>query len=204
MIHGLLTLGYSLFRGNPRRGKPLNHYHRFIRILTSRPKSKPIISLVAGMGALVITLAPKDILAQHQPGNPQDIQTPQPIIETEHFHFNFPVPGGRLTQKFHLFHPAIDLAAPYGQPVFPIASGKVIEVYSSLWGLGKTIEVQHTNNLTSKYCHLSKITVNEGQEVSETTSIGTVGATGWATGPHLHLEVRKDGQALNPLEFLEL
>lgn len=73
-----------------------------------------------------------------------------------------------------------------------------------MWGLGKTVEIQHANNLTSKYCHLGKITISEGQEVSESVSIGTIGTTGWATGPHLHLEIKKDGQALNPLEFLEI
>ena len=194
MIPYFLTLGYSL----------PNYYRRFIRVLVSRPKSKPLISLVAGMGAVAITLTPKDTFAQYQAATLQDIQTPQPTIETNHFHFNFPIPGGRVTQKFHPYHPAVDLAAPYGQPIFPIASGKVVRVYSSSWGLGKTVEIEHANGLNSKYCHLSKITVNEDQEVSEITSIGNVGTTGWATGPHLHLEIRKDGQVLNPLDFLDI
>lgn len=98
------------------------------------------------------------------------------------------------------FHEGTDIPKPYGTPVYPARSGRVIEAG---WheGYGQLIEIRHPNGESTRYGHLSKIYVHIGQMVSRgKTLIGRVGSTGLSTGPHLHFEVRdKNGKAVNPM-----
>lgn len=107
-----------------------------------------------------------------------------------------------LTQRFHLFHPAIDLAAPIGTPVKPIAAGKVVLTNHNGFGLGNYLVVKHGAEFYSVYAHLNEILVKKDQEITKEVVIGTVGNTGFSTGPHLHLEVIVDNQKINPLTIL--
>ena len=81
------------------------------------------------------------------------------------------------------------------------AGGKVV---SAGWsgGYGNMVEIEHENELATRYGHLSMISVAEGQYVSPGTILGRVGSTGRSTGPHLHYEVRIDGEAVDPGRFL--
>jgi murein DD-endopeptidase MepM/ murein hydrolase activator NlpD len=99
------------------------------------------------------------------------------------------------------FHPGIDISAPYGSPVEAPADGLVI---FTGWkdGYGKCIEISHGNGYTTRYGHLSKILVKQGQHVKRWQKIGLVGSTGYSTGPHLHYEVRRNDHPLNPKKFL--
>ncbi|HEX7273614.1 MAG TPA: M23 family metallopeptidase [Casimicrobiaceae bacterium] len=100
------------------------------------------------------------------------------------------------------FHEGIDFPANVGTPVVAAASGKVIfaDVHPQY---GKMIEIDHGNGLVSRYAHASKLLVKEGDLVVRGQEIARVGATGRATGPHLHFEVRLNGAPQNPVRFLQ-
>jgi murein DD-endopeptidase MepM/ murein hydrolase activator NlpD len=99
------------------------------------------------------------------------------------------------------FHPGIDFQGHRGDPVKCTASGKVVFA-GRLGGYGNCVRIQHPNNLETVYGHLSKITVREGQRVTVGDLVGKVGSTGRSTGPHLHYEIRKNGQPVNPKQYL--
>lgn len=101
------------------------------------------------------------------------------------------------------FHKGIDFRADRGTPVMSAGPGKVIKA-GTMGGYGKVIIVDHGMGLTTRYGHLSKIEIEEGAFVSGGDQIGRVGATGRATGPHLHFEVRQDGEAINPYLAMQL
>jgi murein DD-endopeptidase MepM/ murein hydrolase activator NlpD len=98
-------------------------------------------------------------------------------------------------------HTGIDLRDDYGAPVRATAAGRVV---TAEWtgGYGKMVELDHGSGLTSRYGHLSAISVREGEMVEARTIIGRIGSTGRATGPHLHYEVRIDDEAVDPTRFL--
>lgn len=114
--------------------------------------------------------------------------------------FQWPI-NGYISQSFWFYHPAIDIPNPYGAGVKPIAEGVV--VYSG-WegGYGYTVVIKHKAGFSSRYAHLSQVSVKRGARVNKKTTIGTVGATGFATGSHLHLEVYNDGKVVNPQNYL--
>ncbi len=99
------------------------------------------------------------------------------------------------------FHPGYDIAAPYGSPVQAPADGLVVETG---WkqGYGNCIIISHGNGIATLYGHLSKILVKPGQKVKRWQKIGLVGTSGRTTGPHLHYEVHRQGQAVNPKPYL--
>jgi murein DD-endopeptidase MepM/ murein hydrolase activator NlpD len=101
------------------------------------------------------------------------------------------------------FHPGIDFAGHRGDPVKCTASGRVIYA-GRAGGYGNCVKIKHANNLETWYGHLSKIDVKEGQRVTVGDMIGKVGSTGRSTGPHLHYEIRKNGQPVNPKQYLSL
>ncbi len=103
--------------------------------------------------------------------------------------------------KTRRFHAGIDIAAPAGTAVKAAASGEVL--YAGwLRGYGKVVIILHRGGMATVYAHLKDIVVREGQRVSQGEIIGSVGSTGWSTGPHLYFEVRIDGRAVNPLKYL--
>ena len=124
--------------------------------------------------------------------------------------FHFPISGFRISSYFgNRFHPllhrarmhdGLDLAKPWGSPVYPARSGVVVQTG---WteGYGLLIVIKHKDGYTTRYGHLSKILVHVGQTVQRgNTLIGKVGSTGLSTGPHLHFEVRDPkGKPINPM-----
>ncbi len=100
----------------------------------------------------------------------------------------------------HRFHAGTDLAAEPSQSIYAAEAGTVV---FSGWngGHGKQVEVQHDGHLTTRYSHLDALLVHSGQHVKRGDLLGLAGQTGLATGVHLHFEVRRDGQALDP-EFV--
>lgn len=107
-----------------------------------------------------------------------------------------------INQGYFFFHPGLDLKGKTGDPVRPIMKGQIVRIEESRFGYGKSVVVDHKNGFASRYAHLSKIKVNLGDEVDTKTVIGEVGSTGHSTGPHLHLEVYKDGRTVNPNTIL--
>lgn len=98
-------------------------------------------------------------------------------------------------------HTGIDFVAMSGTNVAVTAPGKVIQAGFS-GGYGQMVEVDHGGGLTSRYGHLSSILVSVGDAVSPGDVVGRVGTTGRSTGPHLHYEIRRDGEAVDPDHFL--
>ncbi len=119
-----------------------------------------------------------------------------------------PLAFSRVTSGFKMrFHPilqkwrahlGVDYAAPTGTPVRAVGDG-VVETAGAQGGYGNVVFIRHRNNHVTVYAHLSRIHVRRGQRVEQGQTIGAVGATGWATGPHLHYEFRINGRHENPL-----
>lgn len=95
------------------------------------------------------------------------------------------------------FHNGIDIRAAYGQPVPAAADGRVA-VAREQGGYGLTVVIQHANGFQTRYAHLSALSVTEGETVSEQQIVGLAGRSGRATGPHVHFEVTRAGQRLDP------
>jgi murein DD-endopeptidase MepM/ murein hydrolase activator NlpD len=94
-------------------------------------------------------------------------------------------------------HQGVDYAAPTGTRVRAVGDG-VVDTAGMKGGYGKVVIIRHQGQTTTVYAHLSRINVQRGQCVAQNDTIGAVGQTGWATGPHLHYEFRIAGQARNP------
>lgn len=100
-------------------------------------------------------------------------------------------------------HKGLDIAAPYGAPVKAMAKGTV-EFAGLRGGFGNCIMLKHGNGFETLYGHLSKILVSVGQKIDIGQQIGNVGSTGRSTGPHLHYEIHRNGEKINPQSFLTL
>jgi peptidoglycan hydrolase-like protein with peptidoglycan-binding domain len=100
------------------------------------------------------------------------------------------------------FHPGLDLVAGYGARVRAAAGGRVVFASHTGGGFGKLVVVDHGGGVRTRYAHLSRISVRAGQAVSAGSLLGRVGATGYATGPHLHFEVLVRGANVDPLPVL--
>ena len=100
------------------------------------------------------------------------------------------------------FHPGIDYPAATGTPVVAAGRGRVVFAGWDSGGYGNLVVVEHPQGVRSMYAHLSRIGVQSGQAVVAGSLIGRVGATGLATGPHLHFELRLRGAAIDPLSAL--
>ena len=103
-------------------------------------------------------------------------------------------------RKSPAMHSGIDFRGPTGSPVHVTAPGTVSKAGWS-GGYGKMVEVRHDGGITSRYAHLSIISVRTGQKVKSGDRIGKVGSTGRSTGPHLHYETRVGGRAIDPVRF---
>jgi murein DD-endopeptidase MepM/ murein hydrolase activator NlpD len=110
--------------------------------------------------------------------------------------------GRRLHPLFRTWrtHQGIDYAAPTGTRVRAVGDA-VVEFAGLKGGYGKVVILRHQAQYTTVYAHLSRIAVGRGTRVAQNDTIGFVGSTGWATGPHLHYEFRIAGQARNPLSI---
>lgn len=106
-----------------------------------------------------------------------------------------PVIGGRRAHK------GIDLAAPTGTPIYATADG-VVSRANRFSSYGLFVSIEHGASLQTRFAHMSRIAVAEGEQVKKGDIIGYVGSTGRSTGPHLHYEVRVDGRAVNPIPYM--
>lgn len=111
--------------------------------------------------------------------------------------------GYRLDPFYHTstFHGGMDFTAETGTEVYATGDGRVTKRQSDAWGYGNHLIVNHGNGYTSVYAHLSRFAVTVGTKVKRGQLIGYVGSTGRSTGPHLHYEVRRNNNPLNPAFF---
>lgn len=101
------------------------------------------------------------------------------------------------------FHAGLDFKGPTGAPIYSAARGR-IDFAGQRPGYGNVVEVDHGNGLRTRYAHMSAFRARTGESVNAGQIIGAVGSTGRSTGPHLHFEVRLNGQPVNPRPFLEV
>ncbi|MCA6572523.1 MAG: peptidoglycan DD-metalloendopeptidase family protein [Pseudanabaena sp.] len=100
-------------------------------------------------------------------------------------------------------HAGIDIAAPIGTPILAAASGVVEYANWNDGGYGNMIDIRHADGTITRYAHMNDLYVKEGQTVSQGQTIGSMGSTGFSTGPHLHFEIRPNGgSAIDPMTFL--
>ncbi|MGB3386733.1 MAG: M23 family metallopeptidase [Pseudaminobacter sp.] len=124
-----------------------------------------------------------------------------------------PAPGHSISSTFGVrkdpllgtpaLHSGMDFRLPAGSAARATAAGTVVKAG---WngGYGRMVEIDHGGGFATRYAHLSKITVKEGQKIAKGEVIGKAGSSGRSTGPHLHYEVRHNGTAVNPVRFLKL
>ncbi len=123
-----------------------------------------------------------------------------------------PVEGGRYSSYYgyrnnpithrYALHSGLDIAVPEGTDIRAAYGGTVRQVGEDSRS-GKYVTVTHDDGYETFYCHCSKTLVREGTFVNAGDVIALVGSTGWATGPHLHFEIRKNGTKIDPLQMLE-
>lgn len=105
--------------------------------------------------------------------------------------------GGRSYE----FHAGMDIDGQRGDEIIAPANGRIVKAAFN-GGYGNVVDIDHGNGLTTRYAHMSKILVSEGDEVTRGMVIGHVGSTGRSTGPHLHYELRLNDRPINPRRFL--
>jgi murein DD-endopeptidase MepM/ murein hydrolase activator NlpD len=114
---------------------------------------------------------------------------------------NAPV-GDGFGPRGRRFHAGIDLVAPRGTRVQAAGPGRVVWAGRRAGGWGLLVTVAHSTGVRSMYAHLARVEVRVGDQVGAGSSVGRVGATGHASGPHLHFELRLRGAAIDPLTAL--
>lgn len=134
-----------------------------------------------------------------------------------HHHHHDHGPGempveGVITSRFGLrsdpfhgktrHHKGLDIAAPTGTPIHPVRPGTVVSS-GERGGYGNVVVLDHGDGTTSLYAHCHELKVKKGDKVAYGDVIATVGSTGRSTGPHLHLEVHRDGKAVDPMAELK-
>ncbi len=102
----------------------------------------------------------------------------------------------------HKLHAGLDIGAATGTAVRAAAPG-VVEFAGEVSGYGRTVMLDHGGGVTTLYSHQSSVAVTTGERVAAGEPLGRVGATGTATGPHLHFEVRVDGAPQDPEDWLD-
>ena len=136
------------------------------------------------------------------------------VIETDGIPSIFPLPpeyNNKITWNYDkeainpitgkkAVHQGVDIAAPTGTPVYASGSG-VVKQAENLGGWGMIVILEHIDGISSHYAHLDQFEVKAGDKVAKGQIIGRVGNTGQSTGPHLHYEVRKEGNPVNPAEY---
>lgn len=126
--------------------------------------------------------------------------------------FRLPLAKSVLTSPFGMrkspisgswkFHHGVDLAAPLGTNIFACKSGSVEQVVQNDIVYGNYVVLRHSGGFSSLYAHMSVIAVQKGQNISAGAVVGKIGTTGMSTGPHLHFELRQNGQSQNPDSYL--
>lgn len=112
---------------------------------------------------------------------------------------------GRVTSAFGMRygrpHSGIDIGAKVGTPIYAVADGKVLYA-DSFSDYGRLIVIMHRKGYVTAYAHADKLFVKKGKKVKQGDKIATIGMTGRTTGPHLHFEIRRGVEAVNPLTVL--
>ncbi len=162
-------------------------------------KDEETFSLEVGQ----LLIVPDGIKPQvNQPKTTRLNQAFQGVSKSARGRFLWPA-AGVITQRYHWYHRAIDIANPSGPAIKAADSGKVVQAgwTRTHGGYGLYVVISHTNGYKTLYAHLRKLKVKAGDKVSKGQVIGLMGSTGRSTGTHLHFEIILKGKKLNPLGF---
>ncbi len=182
---------------NARSGNKVSRYFRHV---FEHKNIRRILGTNLAIVLIATSFVPTDVFANTEAEQTVIEETTTPL--TTEKSAQYPVEPVRITQGYRLFHPGIDFDGLTGDPIKPIKKGRIQDISMSKYAYGNAIIVDHGNQITSLYAHLSKIYVQEDQEVDITTVIGEMGRTGRASGDHLHLEIRDHGIPINPYSVL--
>jgi murein DD-endopeptidase MepM/ murein hydrolase activator NlpD len=172
-----------------------NHRELLSIVLADRAQALRMLDELDG----VSDEAKRDLLAGASRGNP-------PILPG---YFIWPADGPITSYFGPRKHPVagvvrqhngIDIGAAYGAPIWAAAAGKVLKA-GSMGGYGLVVILDHGDGLSTLYAHQSRVSVSVGDFVPQGAVIGEVGSTGYSTGPHLHFEVRINGEPVDPLQW---
>lgn len=161
-----------------------------------------------------VLIVPEETVAEQAPA-PVCGDCAKPLLPAEAPEADeaFPITeGSRVSSRYgfrkdpftgaRAFHRGIDIAAPEGTPIHPIRSGRVV-FSGRLGGFGNMVMVDHGEGFLTRYAHNSVNFVREDDFVGPDTVIGLVGSTGRSTGPHLHFEVMRNGENIDPAPVFE-
>jgi Membrane proteins related to metalloendopeptidases len=123
------------------------------------------------------------------------------VVEASHVTLTSPYGPRKLGKKSRM-HKGVDLKAPKGCAILAHDAGEVT-VAGQRRGYGLSVDVKHSNGLVTRYAHMSQVAVKVGDRVGRGDALGAIGRTGRASTNHLHFEVLKNGQAVNPMPYLE-
>lgn len=130
-------------------------------------------------------------------------KTPDAGVVSAMGQFIWPV-SGSISQRYVWYHRGLDVANKAQPPILAADSGRVtVAGWPDNAGYGNRVMIDHGNGFVTLYAHMSSIAVGVGQTVNRGDVIGNVGSTGRSTGPHLHFEIRRGGEILDPLQFLK-
>lgn len=200
-----------------------HHKMRIAHILSGRPRSRKSLGRRAALLALAIGAAATLTAAQAASIGRLElaaaVTTPaaagvQPEPPAASPAFRGPIIGGRISSSFGVQRPkisatphrGIDLVAARGTPVRSPADGQVLSAeasYSLAPNYGTVVVIDHGDGWQTLYAHLDSFAVKAGDAVRAGDTLGTVGSTGVATGPHVHVEVHRDGERIDPAQVIE-
>jgi len=136
---------------------------------------------------------------------PSGPASPSAAVRPSGSGFIWPI-GGVVTSEYGprwgSFHPGIDIAGPDGAPIAAAKKGVVIYAAFNDGGYGNFVIIDHQDGFVTAYAHQSRLAVGQGQSVSQGQVIGYQGSTGFSTGSHLHFEVRSNGSAKDPRNYV--
>lgn len=158
-----------------------------------------MISVASLASGLIFLPGNQDAIAANIQPFSQDIS----IATQKSFSNVLPYNTG-VSQGFHLGHPGMDITAPLGTKIYPIKEGVVILMSNTTWNYGRSVIIDHGNGMKTLYAHMGKLFVEEGEKVTTDKPIGEIGVTGKTTGPHLHFEVIKGDDRVNPQPYMAL
>jgi murein DD-endopeptidase MepM/ murein hydrolase activator NlpD len=173
---------------------------KLARYFADHKSIKKVFAANFAIVAIATSLIPQTTNVQAE-GSIEPIIASQTNLTTQ-IGMQYPIDKVKINQNYGIFHPAVDFGGETGTPIKPIMTGVVAYAGWDYSGYGNLVVLTHKNGLDSYYAHLSKVEVKTGQIVDTNTEIGKLGATGHATGPHLHLEIHQNGASLNPLTIL--
>lgn len=194
----------TLYKGEEKVKQEGNDGVKEIKVLVHRVNGKEVDR--THLSERILTEPTKKVIAYGTKEKPKTTAKPavKPSSSTRFMH---PLNGkGRISSpygsRWGSFHRGIDIAAPYGTPIYAAASGTVIYSGYNNGGFGNLVMIDHGNGYQTYYAHNSKNHVRVGQKVIKGQNIANVGSTGNSTGNHVHFEVRRNGTPINPYSFI--